>query len=484
MLSSLLLFSFFALGQLATKPPHILFIVADDLGWFDVGWHGAEIKTPVLDKLAREGVTLTQSYVQSVCTPTRGAIMSGRYPYHIGLQRGGIRPTRPYGLPLKITTIAQRLQTAGYSTHAIGKWHLGFCKWDYTPCERGFDTFFGFYGGGQDHYTHRKDYRSEVFNRTRISGLDFRRNRRLVTNINGTYSMEAFAAEAIRLISEHDKHTPMYMYLSLQVVHGPLQAPQRFVDMYKEIKNKNRQMKAAMVTAMDEAIGNITAALKKIGMWNDALIVFTTDNGGPVNSGSSNWPLRGSKATLWEGGHRGAAFVHGKMLHKTGYVYSGMIHTVDWYPTLLSLAGVNVDDTDLDGMNVWDAISNNKSSPRQSFVYNLLLIDETLSGGIRFNNWKLLVNPRSRRSEWYNPANASFPELFRKPLSDTLLFDLDADPTEHHNLASTKTDVLAMMMSRLNEAIENYVPDLIKQNPETAKSNPANFGDAWSPGWC
>ena len=308
----------------------------------------------------------------------------------------------------------------------------------------------------------------------------------MVTNINGTYSTEAFAAEAIRLISEHDKHTSMYMYLSLQVVHGPLQAPQRFVDMYKEIKNKNRHMKAAMVTAMDEAIGNITAALKKIGMWNDALIVFTTDNGGPVNSGSSNWPLRGSKATLWEGGHRGAAFVHGKMLHKTGYVYNGMIHTVDWYPTLLSLAGVNVDDTDLDGMNVWDAISNNKSSPRQSFVYNLLLTDGTLSGRIRFNNWKLLVNPGEGRSGWYPPANASFSEpiTVTKPSNETFLFDLDADPTEHYNLASTKTDVLAMMMSRLSEAMKSYVPDLSDQNPPTEKSNPANFGDAWSPGWC
>ena len=410
--------------------------------------------------------------------------MSGRYPYHIGLQRGALRPTYPYSLPLSITTIAQRLNATGYATHAIGKWHLGFCKWGYVPTERGFETFFGFYCGGQDHYTHRKKYRSEVFNGTRVSGLDFRRNRRLVTNMNGTYSTEAFAAEAVSVINKHNKSTPMYMYLSFQAVHGPLQAPQRFVDMYKNVSDTNRKRKAAMVTAMDEAIGNVIDSLKKAGMWNDTFIVFTTDNGGPVQTGSSNWPLRGSKGGLWEGGNRGVAFVHGKMLNKTGYVYNGMIHTVDWYPTLLSLAGVNVDDTDLDGMNVWDAISNNKSSPRQSFVYNLLLTDGTLSGAIRFNNWKLLVNPRSKRSEWYNPANASFREPVTKPLRGTFLFDLDADPTEHHNLASTKTDILAMMMSRLNEAMKSYVPDLIKENPETAKSNPANFGDAWSPGWC
>ena len=409
--------------------------------------------------------------------------MSGRYPYHTGLQRGVIRPPQPYGLPLNITTIAQRLNTAGYSTHAIGKWHLGFCNWSYTPTERGFDSFFGYYEGAEDYYTHRRGY---TISKTNLDGLDFRRNRDVVTNMNGSYSTEAFAAEAVSVINQHNKSTPMYMYLPFQAVHAPLQAPQRFVDMYKEIKNKSRQMKAAMVTAMDLAIGNITAALEKAEMWNDTLIVFTTDNGGPVQSGASNWPLRGSKATLWEGGHRGAAFVHGKMLNKTGYVYNGMIHTVDWYPTLLSLAGVNVDDTDLDGMNVWDAISNNKSSPRQSFVYNLLLTDGTLSGGIRFNNWKLLVNPGEGHSGWYPPANASFSEpiTVTKPSNETFLFDLDADPTEHYNLASTKTDVLAMMMSRLSEAMKSYVPDLSDQNPPTEKSNPANFGDAWSPGWC
>ena len=413
--------------------------------------------------------------------------MSGRYPYHIGLQRGAIRPTQPYGLPLSVTTIAQRLKTADYSTHAIGKWHLGFCNWSYVPTYRGFDTFFGFYEGSQDYYTHQKCYRSKVFNNKIECGLNFRRNEELVTNMNGIYSTEAFADEAIRVINKHDKSTPMYMYLSFQAVHGPLQAPRRFINMYRYVGDTKRRIKAAMVTAMDEAIGNVIDSLKKAGMWNDTFIVFTTDNGGPVQTGSSNWPLRGSKGGLWEGGHRGVAFVHGKMLNKTGYVYNGMIHTVDWYPTLLSLAGVNVDDTDLDGMNVWNAISNNKSSPRQSFVYNLVYKGETVSGAIRFKNWKLLIRPTSDKYAAlypWRPTEASVSTKRRKKLKQTFLFDLDADPNEYYNLALTRPDVLNMMMLQWSKAMESYVPDLMNENPETGRSHPEYFNNVWSPGWC
>ena len=416
------------------------------------------------------GVILNRSYVQPLCSPTRSTFMSGRFPIHTGLQHSVVRPNQPYGLPLNITTIADHLKTAGYATHIVGKWHLGFCNLSYTPLHRGFDSHFGYYVGAEDYYTHRRD-----------DGLDFRRNTAVVSNMTGVYSTYAFSAEAERIVSEHDSSQPLYLYLPFQAVHEPLEAPQRFVDMYAHVKDKKRRVFSAMVTAMDEAIGNVTNALKNRSMWNDTLMVFTTDNGGPVTVGANNYPLRGSKHTVWEGGTRGSAFIHGTMLQKTGYVNNGMIHSVDWYPTLLAAADIKTDVGNIDGMNVWSTVSTGAPSPRQTFVYN---IDTNIPvAAIRFEKWKLITGEPGTPSGWIPPANASY-GVGVSAAKGTYLFDLDADPTEHFNLAESNPEALAMMKSRLAEIMKTYVHDLSTLHPPTSKADPKNFNGTWSPGWC
>jgi len=168
-------------GSTNSKRPHILFILADDLGWSDLGFHGSVIKTPNIDKLAREGVILDNYYVQPLCTPTRSALMTGRYPIHTGLQHGVIHLDAPYGLPLEYSTLPQELKKLSYATHMVGKWHLGSFKWPYVPTRRGFDTSFGFWGGAEDHYNHS------------VNGfLDFRDDEEPANKWNGTYAIFAY----------------------------------------------------------------------------------------------------------------------------------------------------------------------------------------------------------------------------------------------------------------------------------------------------
>jgi arylsulfatase A-like enzyme len=251
------------------------------------------------------------------------------------------------------------------------------------------------------------------------------------------------------------------------------------------IQDEKRRAFANTVTAMDEAIGNITTTFQKHGLWENTLMIFTTDNGGPVTEGANNYPLRGSKHTLWEGGTRGSVFVYGSMLEKTGYVNNELVHSVDWYPTLMTVAEVPITDTGIDGMDMWDTISKGMPSKRDHFVYN---IDTNIPvAAIRYKQWKLIVGDPGSPSGWYPQPNASIPDTDHLAVTDnttTYLFDLDADPTEHFNVAEENTDVVAMMKMRLQETMKTYVHDLSTLHPPTAKSNPANFGDAWSPGWC
>ncbi|XP_067663023.1 arylsulfatase B-like isoform X2 [Haliotis asinina] len=396
--------------------------------------------------------------------------MTGYYPYHTGLQHNAIHPLTPEYVPDNFTMLPQKLKELGYATHAVGKWHLGFCNWKYTPTMRGFDSFLGYYNGGEDYYT-----------RVRDDGFDFRFNDTVARNYSGPYSAMTFTARAEEIIRTHDKTKPLYLYLPFQSVHAPLQVPQRFEDMYRNINTKQRRTYCGMVSALDEAIGNITQALRDSGLIDNLLLVFTTDNGGPTNAGANNLPLRGAKWTLWEGGTKGTAFVYSKTLfQKLNYTNTGMIHAVDWFPTLLHLAGGRP-DPGLDGVNQWDMLSRNSPSNRTEFVYNI--DDLKNNSAIRYGDLKLIYGKPGDYNDWYPlPKLDEDIQVDNKNWPLYQLYNITADPTERHDLATEFPDLLASMKQRLEAWRQSMVPaHNLHADP---KGDPKNWGGIWSPGWC
>ena len=256
-----------------SKQPNVLFIVVDDLGWDDVGFRSGEIETPNIDTFAREGVVLEQYYVQDVCSPSRATFLTGRYPIHHTIT-DWIPPGSAYGLPLNETVLAEKFKEVGYSTAASGKWHVGFYKEEMTPTFRGFDSFLGFYGGGEDYMTHMQ-----------AGAYDFRRDSaprcgencsEIDSDDSGTYSTHVFTREAIRVINEHNMKNPLFLYLAYQGVHAPAQVPTWYESKYNDtISDPKRRTFAGMLSCVDEGIGNVTRELERRDMLRNTLIVFT-----------------------------------------------------------------------------------------------------------------------------------------------------------------------------------------------------------------
>src|SRR5262245_57577656 len=309
-----------AAPALAAEKPNVVFILADDLGWGDVGYHGSEIRTPNLDKLAAAGAKLEQFYVQPVCSPTRAAFLTGRYPMRHGLQVGVVRPWAQYGLPLEERTLAQAVKEAGYATAIVGKWHLGHFRPEYLPTRRGFDHQYGHYNGALDYFTHFRD-----------GGFDWHRDDKACRDEG--YSTHLLAKEACRIVAEHDATKPLFLYVPFNAVHAPHQVPETYKEPYAKLKEPRRTY-AGMLAAMDVAIGQVVDAVEKKGLRKDTLFVFSSDNGGPQpGTVTSNGKLRAGKATVYEGGVRVAAFAAWDGPIKPGTVVNEPLHIVDWFPT-------------------------------------------------------------------------------------------------------------------------------------------------------
>ena len=499
MKTSLLIFLLLNVIYIArgNSKPNIVFIFADDYGFNDVGYHGSEIKTPVLDQLAKEGVILEKYYVQPICTPTRSTMLTGRYQIHTGLQHGVIKGMQPNCIPLDETLIAEKLRESGYKTHLVGKWHTGFYKKECMPTYRGFDSFFGYFNGDEDYYTR---IHSEIFSTSPYRlclGYDLRRNESVSTKEKGQYSTFMFTKEAQKLIMDHDSSSPMYLYLAFQAVHSPLQVPQQYIQQYEGvIKDKNRRTYAGMVSAMDEAIGNVTKTLKEKGFWNNTVLIFSTDNGGQVYDGGNNWPLRGWKGSLWEGGVRGVGFVNSPLLTKPGRVSHEMIHVSDWLPTLVELAGGNLNGTKpLDGFNVWETINRGDPSPRTEMLHNIDPVKtpwyhSSFSPGykwcpqaaLRVGDWKLLTGCPGD-SRWIPARNSSLDlseeKNFKNDIKKLFLFNIAEDPDERHELSSQYPEKVKELLARLEEYNNTAVP---VQYPDLdPASDPKLHGGAWSP---
>jgi arylsulfatase A-like enzyme len=414
--------------EAAPARPNILHIVADDLGWKDVGFNGcADIRTPNLDKLAAEGAKLTQFYAQPMCTPTRAALMTGRYPFRYGLQTAVIPSVSAYGLDTEERLLPQCLREAGYKTAIIGKWHLGHADKKWWPRQRGFDYQYGAMIGELDYFTHSEH-----------GVLDWFRDNEPVKEEG--YTTTLLGQDAVKLITEHDTSRPFYLYLAFNAPHTPYQAPQEYIDKYKEIADPTRRTYAAMVTCLDDEVGKVVAALEKRNLREKTLILFHSDNGGtnnPMFAGvmadvskikipCDNGPYRDGKASLFEGGTRVCAFANWPGKIKPGAV-DGMIHVVDTFTTVAKLAGASTAGCKpLDGLDVWDTISQGKPSPRQEIVYNV----EPFRGAIRVGDRKLI---------W----RAILP-------SSTQIYDLTQDPGEKTNLAASQPETVAALQQRLN----------------------------------
>jgi arylsulfatase A-like enzyme len=414
------------------KKPNILLIVADDLGWGDVGWHGGFAKTPNLDKLVKAGVELDQHYVQPVCTPTRTALLSGRYPGRFGPH--ALAPSNLRAMPLGTVTLASALKSMGYYTCQSGKWHLG-SRPEWGPNKFGFDHGYGTMTGAADPWTHKYRERSPYEDTWHRDG------KRLDEEGNAT---ELVAAEAVRRVEE--KKAPWFVYVPFHAVHTPVDAPEEYKKLYAGVrfhddpqKQDSRLRLAAMVSQLDAKVGQLVAALEKTGQRDNTLIVFTSDNGGieslknayvgkvghsPLNS--ENDPLRGQKATLYEGGIRVCAFANWPGKLKPGKFTTPM-HAVDWFPTLASLVGYEPKaDLKWDGVNQWPALTGAGKSPADRTIYIAM---RNGAAALRHGGWKLILRPKGQ------------PELFH--LAD--------DPYEKKDLAKTHGEKVEHLRKLLKE---------------------------------
>ncbi|KAM4732681.1 arylsulfatase I-like [Anableps anableps] len=479
------------------QPPHIIFIMTDDQGFSDIGYRSSDIRTPVLDKLAADGVKLENYYVQPICTPSRSQLITGRYQIHTGLQHSIIHSRQPNCLPFDQITLPQRLQQLGYSTHMVGKWHLGFYKKECLPTRRGFDTYLGSLTGSTNYYTYKS------CDGPRVCGFDLHEGESVAWRHRDKYSTHLYTKRVRKILATHDPLSkPLFIFLSFQAVHIPLQYPEEYIYPYRKLKNAARKKYAAMVSTVDEAVHNITHDLRRYGYYKNSVLIFSTDNGGQPFSGGSNWPLRGRKGTYWEGGVRGLGFVHSPLLKKKRRVSKALVHITDWYPTLVGLAGGNESLTEgVDGYNIWEAISEGKESPRFEILHNIDPLykhartgslekgfgiwNTAIQASIRTGDWKLLTgNPGY--GDWIPPPilpsfsrNYWKLEQHIKPDKSVWLFNLSGDPYERFDLSEQRPDVVKELLARLVYYNQTAVP--VRYPSEDPQADPQLNGGAWVP---
>eukprot|EP01060_Flectonema_neradi_P006604 TRINITY_DN1446_c5_g1_i1.p1 TRINITY_DN1446_c5_g1~~TRINITY_DN1446_c5_g1_i1.p1 ORF type:complete len:572 (+),score=118.17 TRINITY_DN1446_c5_g1_i1:72-1718(+) len=499
--------------------PHIVFFLIDDYGWNDVGYHqnkvssanptgrvttNGYIKTPNIDELCEQSVKLENYYVQPLCSPTRGTILTGRYPCHTGIGPNVINVQKPYGMPADEVFLPQLLKEAGYATHMIGKWHLGLCDARYTPTYRGFETYTGYLLGDEDYFNH-----THVDHNTPY--LDLRQGHEEnilpppLTNKTGIYSAHLFTSAAQSLITSHQQNNPdkpFFLYLPFQSVHAPDQAPESYIEPYNNIiphdtiHGQTRLVKAGMISAMDEAIGNITKTLKTEGMFDNTVIIFSTDNGGPIDD-DNNYPLRGHKMTNWEGGVRGTAFIKGTETNLAplpkNTTSMELMHSTDWLPTFVEglAKGSTSSCKPLDGFNQWDVFSGSKTN-RTSVVHNVPPKCAGFNGGaVRVGEYKLLIQgmqsdpntPQTPPPEMAPSPNDTIPSAVMYNNTQVWVFNVIEDPTESINLAATNKTLFNELLDFYLAVQETAVRDLAAIFPDNdPASDPQRRPDhAWGP---
>ncbi|XP_072143083.1 arylsulfatase B-like [Dermacentor andersoni] len=426
------------------SPPHVVFILADDLGWGDVSFHGSpQIPTPNIDALASTGVVLNNYYVQPTCSPSRGALLSGRYCIHIGFQDSPLLPRQLGGLPLDIKIMPEYFKELGY-----------------------------------------------------------------------------------------EPHIPLFLYLAHQATHGgvgpePIEAPRENVAKFPYIDEDDRKVYAGMTDALDQSVGIILEALEEASMLRDTIIVFSSDNGGaptgPISNRGMNWPLRGAKGTLWEGGIRAAAFLWTAELLQRRRVSHQLMHVTDWLPTLYSAAGGDVERLKpLDGFDMWRALTTGEASPRSEILININR--QAGESALRYRNWKLVLGDFGDMDEHFEIPGGSRPYGDLDPLmrnssaaavlrrlygkedvfehasqwrreatitcadaaadnfasgGNRYLFDIAQDPCELNNLAEERPELFSMLLERLEVYNKTVVPPV--DETIDPRGSPEFHDGVWAP---
>ena len=444
----LLLLAAFALSSLASaenaRRPNVIVILADDLGFADVGFNGCkDIPTPHIDSLAAHGVRCVNGYVSHpFCSPTRAGLLTGRYQHRFGHENNPAwLPDDPdIGLPLDQITLPQILQKAGYVTGAIGKWHLG-AEPRFHPNARGFTEYFGFLGGGHIYIPGMKggvEYTVPVL-----------RNREPVDEKE--YMTDALSREAAAFVAKHGKAQrasesaePFFLYLAYNAVHTPLQATEKYLARFPNITDERRRTYAAMTSAMDDGIGQVLAAVRDAGIEKDTMIWFFSDNGGPppAVAPTDNTPLRGFKGQVYEGGIHVPFVVQWRGHIPEGTTFAEPVISLDVFATTAALAGAQTPpDRKMDSVNILPHLRGEAKTPPHDWLHWRTGGGTTWAS--REGNYKL-VKPATGELE---------------------LFDVKADISEKHNLAAEKPE----LVEKLTKGHEAWNSEMISPKWESPR---------------
>ncbi len=417
----------------ASERPSIVFVLADDLGYGDLGCYGCpDIRTPYLDRLAAEGIKFTDFYANAaVCTPTRAAFLTGRYQQRLGLDNALYYQEMGRGLPASGKTIADALRSVGYATGLSGKWHLGY-DFERQPPQQGFDHFFGLLGGNHHYFEHMD----------RIGVPDLWLGNEAIKRQG--YTTDLITEDAIAFIEKH-REEPFFLYLAHAAPHFPWQGPgdrkEVIKPKHKSWQQGDRETYVAMVESMDSGIGKVLVTLDNLGLRDNTLVVFTSDNGGHTHS--RNAPLRGSKSTIWEGGTRVPCIARWPGVLPVGETTSQVGITMDWTTTFRRLAGLTADPAGEDGIDLFPILTGKEPERERTLFWRRKkgVIRKSVEEGraVRHGPWKLIEQATGER----------------------FLFRLTEDIAETRNLLDEKPDLAAKLSAELDaweRSVESQSP--------------------------
>ena len=434
----------------AQPSPNIVVIVADDLGWNAVGYHGGFVKTPQIDRIAKQGVELDRFYVSPMCSPTRVGLMTGRYAMRCGMARSVVRPWARYGLPPAERTLPEALADAGYAQRgAFGKWHLGHLEPQWHPLAQGFTTFKGMYNGAADYYTRVRDGQPDWH----LDGEPLEEK---------GYTTDLIASAASDFIARQSHSGPFFCYVAFSAPHEPLQAPDEYVKRYAALDNSpddgrpsDEQKLAAMVACMDDGVGRILKAIEDAGAAKNTVVWFLSDNGGVRSIAHNNAPLRAGKLTVYEGGVRVPSAVWWPGVIGGGRKVDSPVMNIDLMPTLLALAGKSVaapNDKPPDGLDVSGVLKGSaaQTPPRDLYFFHGQNGPETEHIAVSApDGWKLVVRGPDVRREGGFQTRAHTVELF----------NVLEDPLEKTDRAAEKPQIVQSLGERIIAFRRSEPPD-------------------------